>query len=295
MKLIKKIYFKFLLLLGSLKKKLNIALKYKIKNFEILLTGDHALPIYKAQYSYYDLYLPNLVKYLKNNSSFIDIGCNCGDTFFNCYEENLKIKYYCVDAEIEFINLFKKNIIKNKNKLNLDKIHITNYLIGNKLSGFLKGSKGSKKLVKNKNSYSLKSTSLNDYVNLYNIENISLLKIDTDGYDYNIINSGDKIILKNKPLIFFECYVPSKKQKINYLKILDNLNLYGYDTFCVFDNYGKILTKNCNKDHVSNLINYLYNNEKHQNYGSIIYFDILAFLKKKHQILVDRSLKIYKN
>ena len=293
MRFIKKLYCKILLLLGYVKKKLNINTKFKIGNFNIILTGDHALPVYKRQYFYYDLYLPNLVSKLKATTSFIDIGCNCGDTFFPCYSQNPNIMYYCIDPEKEFIDLFKKNIRNNKYKLNLEKVKISQNLIGNKLSGHLVGSMGSKKLVKEDSLDNIKSISINEYVETNNVENVSLIKIDTDGYDYNIISSGEEIISKNEPLVFFECYIPTQEQKESYLNILDNFKLLGYHDFCVFDNYGQLITKHCNKEHLCELIEYLFRSKKDDNYGSIIYYDILAYKNSKHEEIVHSSLKMY--
>ena len=38
----------------------------------------------------------------------------------------------------------------------------------------------------------------------------NVIKIDTDGYDYDIIQSGKRSIRQNKPVIFFECQINNK-------------------------------------------------------------------------------------
>ena len=71
--------------------KKNIKIEYKYNDFSILLPADHMLPLYQKVHKKYDKFLPHLVKYIKNYSTIIDVGANCGDTLAGMVDANKNI------------------------------------------------------------------------------------------------------------------------------------------------------------------------------------------------------------
>ena len=78
----------------------------------------------------------------------------------------------------------------------------------------------------------------------YKIKNIKLIKVDVDGYDYNILFSAINELKNNKPDIFFEYMPLDESGKKNYLRLIEKLNEIGYSNWTMLDNYGSIIFEN---------------------------------------------------
>lgn len=71
-----------------------------------------------------------------------------------------------------------------------------------------------------------------------------MLKIDTDGHDFEVIAGAKESIEKNMPIILFECDSFSSPTYVEDLKtILILLRNLGYDAFLVYDNFGYLMGK----------------------------------------------------
>ena len=132
-------------------------------------------------------------------------------------------------------------------------------LVGQKLQGKLIGNHGTKTLLENsKNSDAnkvIKSKKLDEIIIKYNIKNISLIKCDVDGYDYNVILSGMNYIKKYTPYLFFEYHKLNESSQVNYINIINILFDIGYKNWTILNNYGKIIFKKINKYDLTTLIN----------------------------------------
>jgi FkbM family methyltransferase len=81
-----------------------------------------------------------------------------------------------------------------------------------------------------------KVISLDNYCEKNNINNIDIIKIDTEGYEYHILKGGSKIISKYKPIIFMEYNLTNMKQcNITEKQILDIINDFDYT---ILEKYG---------------------------------------------------------
>ena len=70
----------------------------------------------------------------------------------------------------------------------------------------------------------------------------SLLKIDTDGFDFEIIVSSIRFLAKCAPVLFFEYYIGFRAQDEELsLKAITELMRIGYDRFMVWDNFGHFM------------------------------------------------------
>ncbi len=248
----------------------NIDQKVKIGNKNLILPPEHHLSMWNILYEEYDNFLPKIISDIKENDSIIDIGANVGDTLFRLMNANSKPNYYSIEGD----EYFFKYLIKNKNlleKKEFEKVTLINELVGENLVGnlsatFIPESKsfnpGSKSLVQSEKG--VKTKSLDDIILDYKIENIKLIKVDVDGYDYNVLFSGINEIKKNKPDLFFE-YMNLNKD--NYLDLLKKLFEIGYAHWTVLNNHGSIIFENKSYNDVINLIN----DEKIENINIDIY------------------------
>ena len=213
-----------------------------IDNKKIILPPGHLLSLYESVYPKYDRFLPTVIGKIKENEVIIDIGANIGDTLFRLLNINTRPYYYCIEAD----NFFFEYLQKNKKSLDVNiqnKIILIKTFVGDQLQGNLsETTTGTKSLIES--DLGIKSKKLDDIIMEYKIKNIKLIKVDVDGYDYNILFSAINELKNNKPDIFFEYMPLDESGKKNYLRLIEKLNEIGYSNWTMLDNYGSIIFEN---------------------------------------------------
>tara|TARA_B110000211_G_scaffold202001_1_gene233879 strand:- start:5406 stop:6251 length:846 start_codon:yes stop_codon:yes gene_type:complete len=259
---IKKIFFYFKYgLLKSIRIFFRIDQKIKIGSRIMVLPPEHPLSMWTSLYKDYDNFLPKLVKEMSSNESIIDVGANVGDTLFRFIDTNSKPNYFSIEADQYFFKYLKKNKGLLEKDIQ-DRVTLINELVGNNLKGNLtqKSNLGSKFLVESPDG--LETKSLDKIIIDGNIQNIKLIKVDVDGYDYNVLLSAMNEIKKNKPSLFFE-YMSLNKTE--YIELIKKLYEIGYSEWTIINNYGSAIFEN-----------------KH-------YKDVLGYIdsKKNSEIIID--------
>ena len=242
----KKISMSLFYLKYNFKRQLRIFFKIDqliyIDDKKIISPPGHLLSLYEAVYPKYDRFLPTVIGKIKENEVIIDIGANIGDTLFRLLNSNTKPYYYCIEAD----NLFFEYLQKNKKSLDINiqnKIILIKTLVGDQLKGNLsETTTGTKSLIKS--DLGIKSKKLDDIIMEYKIKNIKLIKVDVDGFDYNILFSAINELKINKPDIFFEYMPLDDLGKKNYLRLIEKLNEIGYSNWTMLDNYGSVIFEN---------------------------------------------------
>ena len=168
-----------------------------------------------------------IIKFLKLNKNhyinlFIDIGAHKGESI-KFFSDNLKLKKI-ISFEASKENFkFLKNKYNNMKNVTLENIALSSDISEKKFnqckesssSTFSKINLNSKYLFnkmkylnysKSENFYeeqSIKTDTLDNYLNKNNIYNIDLIKIDTEGHEFEILK-GLKQNIKNVKIIIFE-------------------------------------------------------------------------------------------
>lgn len=270
----------------KLKKFLKFDVVVTSNDFIINLPFNHNYLEYKKDYPNYDEIILKIVKSLgKKKSSIIDVGANCGDTIIPMFFKNKNKKYYGIEPDDLFHKYLKKNIIHNKlyKKIKIFK----NFITSKKKNGFLSGSNGTKKFVHSKINKIENQITLDKFIDINFVKNLELIKIDTDGYDFDVLKSASKIIKKFKPIIFFECQIEIKNQVEEYFNVIKNLKKHSYN-FCFFDNFGNFILKTNNLHEIRNLILYIYNQNNFKK-KSIYYYDILACTQNDYKRILKSA------
>jgi len=237
--------------------------KITIGDRKIILPPEHPLSMYNSLYKEYDKFLPKIIENIKHNESIIDIGANVGDTLFRLVNINTKPNYYSIEGDEYFFKYLKKN--KELLEENIQyKVTLINELVGKNLVGNLTETfnPGSRSLVESNEG--TKTKTLDEIIINYKIVNIKLIKVDVDGYDYNVLFSAMNEIKKNKPDLFFE-YM--NLNKVDYIELIEELFKIGYSNWTVLNNYGYIIFENKYHNDVIKLIN----TEKKDNINIDIY------------------------
>jgi FkbM family methyltransferase len=164
-----------------------------------------------------------ILKQAKRGDVVVDVGANIGYyTILLADKVGKSGKVYAFEPDKISFEILVKNIKENK----LKNVVVVNAAVGNK-QGKLKLHKskenfGDYKLYgKDKGNETVKIIKLDDF--LKNIK-INLIKIDTQGWEPEVIKGMEKLIKKNKPAIFLE-YSPAsyKVAKLNGKEMMENL------------------------------------------------------------------------
>lgn len=287
-RILKKIIWYVRILLTNLK----IKRKYRIGKSYIMLDYTSKLPDYQNSFPFYDRFLPHFAKYLSLNSIVIDIGANVGDTVVSMINSNLNLKYICIEADKHFFSYLEKNISALLKQFPNLQVKLIQEFVGKNLNNVkLEGKFGTKhaKLggkITSKTLDNILKELFNDY------KQISLIKTDVDGFDYDVIRSGIKSISHN-PFLYFECDYSNKYQLNEYKKLFFELKQKGYNRFTFFDNYGHYLCDTDQLNLINNLLDYAATKKLYlKNNKTINYYDVLAYNNNKSK-LVLQAIKKY--
>ena len=289
--------------LRTQKTKYSVGNKFKIKTsnglFLMNTTYGHPLKTYLESMNLYDRFLPYLIK--NSGSGVIDIGSNIGDTLV-LIKSKTDCKVVCVDPDIEFNILSNKNIKENK----LKEVLIYPYPISN--------DKRKVKIEKNHSSSTGNTINteegtitktINDLVIDLNLDvnKHKTIKVDTDGYDWDVLNSINDYCKNNTDnfdFIFFEHQTflnnlgPTDDKRIwretKYYESLLKLRDFRYTNYHIFDNFGNFILKSTDLDCLNQIVKYLrisVNNRTTFNFCDIL------ICKDEGVDIVEKTLKEY--
>ena len=210
-------------------KKINNALVWRIhtvKNFlKKIIIGD------TIEY----LLFKNIIN-KKKKIAAIDIGANLGQKTDQLININNNIKIIMFEPFSNYYMFLKKKYFKNS------KIKIYNFGLGNKNKKqnfyIAKEKKNSEAFSFKRMPYHYKNVKVNlkklDSLNFLKKEKISLIKIDVEQYEYEVLKGGADLIKRNRPFIFFET---TNKNILKINKYFRNKNylLYAYEYFIFRD------------------------------------------------------------
>ena len=217
------IFFLYILLKTFLFKELSINYKFKLLNFSIrypisLINLLFISNSWKNSATSLFVYL-----YLNNSSNFIDVGANEGNITAFAEAKITNGKIFAFEPDIINFNKLYKRFEKNNNfyaynvALSDNK---NNYLL--KKSNIFKLRTGIRvEKVARSNNVTLK---LDSFVSEF--QNVDLLKIDTEGHDYNVIKGSLNLILNEKPVLIVE--INNNNQFHRILSLLSDDYRYYY-------------------------------------------------------------------
>jgi FkbM family methyltransferase len=260
----------------------NEPVRFKSQNFDLLIPYSHHLPLFIEKYPLYSLNLQRITRYLFDiikDLKIIDVGANVGDSA-QLIKQIADIPILCIEGNETYFNYLQKNVSKFKN------VTLVNSFVGknNRLTNIveLNDNIGSSYLrfdKESKNKLELKSL---DYILNDKFDYISakIIKIDTEGFDYFVLQGAKKYLINTKPVIFFE-YSPCMliNQECDPYEVFDYLYDLGYEYLILYDNYGNlvIILKN-NDPKLKALSTYLLSRKNYY------YYDIVAFNKIDYEI-----------
>ena len=257
---------------------------YTVGNYIIKLPKEHKLPDYQLVYKNYDKKLKNIIESIEkftNKGTIIDIGANVGDTtgYMRSFSTS---KIICVEGDDVYLKYLKKNM-----KM-LPDIRIYTAFISGRNSNTnydIVRTNGTAKLEQSNNKISsdIHFIVLSEILKENNIQPVflELIKIDTDGFDFDIILANEHIIKEYKPNLYFEydiCF--NQSDDLDSLNVIKLLESFGYG-FVIYDNYGNLMNiveDNCEQEFIK-INHYITSCRKYG--GGICYCDIFATTNKQ--------------
>jgi len=231
----------------------------------------HPLPGYLKQFQFYDRLPQRISEYIHQSQGHlncIDVGANIGDTIASFYKEDSDT-FLAIEPHPKFGKLLAENWGWNKNVT-----MVSDFCSSRSKRGkfVIRERAGTASVVESRNGTEMSTRQLDEIVNDNpSAANANVLKIDTDGHDFEVIAGSERLLSRNVPVVLFEC---EAWQNANYvedcLRTLKFLNQIGYNHFLLYDNFGNLMGKYALSD-LSPFRNLLF----YQLTGQFYYFDVL--------------------
>lgn len=188
-------------------------------------------------------FVDKMKEFIPNNSEVIDIGAYDGDTSIPLSIMAGK-KGRCINFECgPAWHRLHINSALNKN-LNLENYNFAaSHTYGIDQFNYNDDVGGSNHKTSQIGHYPLKrfvrTIDINDFLSNLNLSNLSLIKIDTEGFDVQILNLMEKYVDKFRPIIHIEWFPTTEKELYNFLitKNYSSVDFYKLKLFDVLPDY----------------------------------------------------------
>ncbi len=265
--------------------------EYFIGKYKISIPPNFALPDYQHNFRLYDKFLPVLANCFTSKGLIIDVGANIGDTAIMLVQ-NCNNLIVCIEPSDIFFPYLEKNInildSEDRSRISIVKKLVGTGALTGKLSHTLGGTAGINKNEK---------ISINNQIPLdkiiHDVSNILLLKVDTDGFDFDVIKSAQSILSDSEPILFWENYTSDDFQYGEFEKLYSLLTTKGYKYIYIFDNYGNIIAEQSDFIILSSINKYICSMYKSCSTRTIGYTDVLASTDRYYSVL-DEAINKYK-
>ncbi|WP_428390130.1 FkbM family methyltransferase [Mucisphaera sp.] len=211
---------------------------------ELSMPMSHQLPQYIAWAPNYDRLPGRVSHYLHQYRDYIrciDVGANIGDTIAALMKSD-RDTFLAIEPNPIFAKYLAMNWQSNPNVI------ISNSMcsaISRQSKVDINTQGGTAQIYLSNDGRPARSQTLDDMINRvpYN-EQIHLVKIDTDGFDFEVIYGAEKLLEEHKPVVLFECDACGNENYVDdCLRALVIFNKYGYNQCLVYDNTGYLMGK----------------------------------------------------
>ena len=267
----------------------------KLEGMCLRLPLSHDLPIILRQHPAYSHNVGRVVSVFKQKYSdlfVVDIGANIGDSVA-IIRGLSDCPILCIEGDEKFYSLLKRNVAP------LEQVYVDKIFVGRRnetRANTLMRERGTARILDINGTSELRFQTLAQIFQRYpQFSRAKFIKIDTDGYDLEIIYGAENVLTESRSAIFFE-YSPFHFENISLsnLGIFDFLESIGYDTALVWDNVGDFLMRLRLRDKA--LISDLH--EYFSGRGGMKYADICVFHREDSDLIAsarDAEVDFFRN
>ncbi len=240
-KLVSKIFMKIVSLArgGVIKLRRDPLIKYPIGQYTIKMPLSHQLGFYRKQFPAYASNVARVARLVKEKypeMSFIDIGANVGDTIA-FLRTGADFPILAIEGEDRFYSILQENI---KQFPDVEPLKAYVGESSEKMEKRFAQALGSAHLVDETGDTGISTQPLPELLETRpRFRGARMLKIDTDGFDNNILRGAMDWLSQTKPVLFFE-YDPFflEKQGDDGLSIFSALAGAGYGDVMAYHSNG---------------------------------------------------------
>ena len=257
--------------------------RVRVGNFELDAPANHALFGFLKSQPYRDLSVGVIAKYVSAkypNSSIVDIGANIGDTAAMIATHS-NHKLILVEPSDYFFGFLERNIHQFPNEVVLKKTLVST---GRSLAGSLHYRGGTAYFDESPDGeMQFKTERLDEICD----SNTRFIKVDTDGFDVEILAAGLEWLASQHPAILFENTVDNEKDLASTNALFDELGNIGYRNFVVWDDAGFHLISTTSIEGLKDLNRYLFKLKQHQYSQGMCNSDVLCLYRDDEDIYRD--------
>ncbi|HJV89801.1 MAG TPA: FkbM family methyltransferase [Holophagaceae bacterium] len=213
-----------------------------VHGMELSLPLSHSLPIYLSKFPFYDRLPRRLSEFIHKKHgrlSCIDVGANVGDTIasFRLSEEDV---FLAVEPNPKFNKLLRENWGTDKHVTIVEDICSSGHEDGRYA---IQEQNGTASIVQADEGAQMSKRPLDEIVGSHpELRDANLLKIDTDGHDFEVLEGAWQVIKANAPAVLFECDAFGNADYVaNCLKALRKFHECGYNHFILYNNFGNLM------------------------------------------------------
>ncbi len=241
-------------------------------SYELQIPKDHLLVKLRKQQPYRDLCIGITAKFVaakRPDASIVDVGANIGDTaaIIANYVHN---KLILVEASDYFFGILTQNARQFTNELVLKRAMVAS---GRSTRGNLQHWGGTAHFQEEANSGTqIETQRLEDIAG----SNVGFVKIDTDGFDVEILRSSLDWLKVEHPAVLFENQIRNEGDEKDASALFDELGEIGYIYFVVWDDAGFRIVSTTSRDILKHLNLYLLRRSQKRVAGGICNLDVLC-------------------
>lgn len=202
----------------------------------------HSLPVFYLEHPYYDRLPGRISAYIHKTQRkvvCVDVGANIGDTVA-AFMRDEKDRFIAVEPNPKFLKHLKKNWGSTPN------VEIVTDVCSSQKSAAhfsILEANGTATITESGKVKVSGCRTLDDIVEEHlNNQCVNVVKIDTDGYDFEVLLGGKATIAKSRPIVLFECDLFANKQFVSdVIATLKFFKSCGYIDFLIYDNCGNLM------------------------------------------------------
>jgi FkbM family methyltransferase len=255
--------------------------EYVVGRTKLLLPADHAIDHYQARWKRYDRALGEIARLVKGkypDFRAIDIGANVGDSaaLISTYHD---VPTLCIEGTETFLPFLRENARRIGSHVAIEVAFVGDGAAGDAYA-LQSNDVGTAKLVVDPDRATGIQVKRLDALlaGAADFAQPRLIKIDTDGFDFQIITTSVALLSELKPVLFYE-YAPFERPNgvVDGIKSYQALLQAGYRHFIIYDNFGNYLLHLTGESMAQfvDLNGFLCSNQV--NGVAVYYFDICAF------------------
>jgi FkbM family methyltransferase len=235
----------------------------------LLLPLSHELPFYQAAFPQYGMNVARIARAVSHKYqqlSFIDVGANVGDTVAFVHSL-VHVPTLAVEGDPTYFAILQKNAHI------FDDVYLERAYLGGEsgsTSGIAVSAGGTGRVVLDAQSCVLTATLDSVLARYPMFAGAKLIKIDTDGMDFDILQGSHDFLVRAKPLVFFEHDPFFSRSDQRGFGVFAYLRGLGYSRALIYENTGDyLLTAHLDEDSLLEDIHEYYSNREGRRYCDV--------------------------